>query len=69
MYESSLRVRGTELFRVLRMERLRVIPACAGNGSCIASAGDGSFGSSLRVRGTGCLSWYAIEFSCQIQTL
>ena len=25
--------------------------------------------SSLRVRGTDCLSWYAIEFSCQIQPL
>ena len=26
-------------------------------------------GSSLRVRGTDCVSWCAIEFSCQIQTL
>ena len=26
-------------------------------------------GSSLRVRGTDCLSWHAIEFSCQIQPL
>ena len=27
------------------------------------------FGSSLRVRGTGCLIWIAIECSCQTQPL
>ena len=44
-------------------------PCVCGEQSRMASMKVMDLGSSLRVRGTDCLSWCAIEFSCQIQPL
>ena len=44
-------------------------PCVCGEQHILPSSAVRSRGSSLRVRGTGCLSWSAIEFSCQIQPL
>ena len=44
-------------------------PCVCGEQARLRASTSDTVGSSLRVRGTDCLSWHATECSCQIQPL